>query len=128
MVKINITNMQKDLEFIKEQDGITGISTEGCGGSTNAISNITQRTALYNLDERNKLEKKIQKAQMDIDRIDRALEGLNDTQRNIVEGFYIGNLMWWQVAYGVKYSESHCKKVGARAIRELVKGIYGTKS
>lgn len=129
MRKISIVNMQKDIEHLAEMDGITGISCEGAGGgNTSAISNITERTALWNIEERDSLKKRIKRAQLELDSIDRALEGLTEVKREIIKNKYLEGLPWWEVAYSVGYGERHCKRLRTEAINELADGIYGCNS
>lgn len=124
MRKISIINMQKELDMLEEMDGITGIASGGGGGSS-GVSNITERTALWNIEKRGILERRIKKAQLEVDKLERTIEGLNDVSRQIIKGFYFDDLKWWQVAYSVGYCERHCKDLRVKAIKEMVKGIYG---
>lgn len=125
MIKISITNMEEEIEFYKEQDGITGISSGEGGGGGNKITSKTEDTALRNIEEVKELKSEIRKTTLDIDRLERSLEGLNTIDRQIVEGYYIDDLEWWQVAYSVGYGERQCRRLRTKAINKLVRGVYG---
>lgn len=125
MMKINIVNMEKEIEYLKDQDGITGISCEGGGGGSGEFNSVTERTAFFNIQSVEELECKIEKAKLDVDKLDRALDGLTETERAIVVNKYIDGLRWWEVAYSVGYSESHSKAIRKQAISKLVIGVLG---
>lgn len=126
MLKINIEITDKQLEELKYEDGITGISYDGVKtGKTYKFHSKTEDTAMRNIGVEELLKKRKEKLQNKIDMIDRLLEGLNDIERAIIEMYYIKGKQWWQIAYEVKYSERHCRRIRSEAICKLAVGLYG---
>lgn len=126
MLKINIEITDKQLEELKHEDGMTGISYDGekiC--KTYKFHSKTEDTAIRNIEVEELLKKRKEKLQNKIDIIDRLLEGLNDVEMTIIEMHYIKGKQWWQIAYEVKYSERHCRRIRAEAICKLAVGLYG---
>lgn len=128
MLKINIRNMEDEIKYLKEQDGVSGTSMDGVNiRPTNMFKSVTEKTALKNVKKIKQLNDRILKSKLEIDIMDRALEGLTCIERKIIISKYIEGLQWWQVSGIVRYSERHCKRIRTKAINELVVGIYGPK-
>lgn len=125
MMQINIINMEKEIEYLSEQDGITGIECGDGSGGSGGFKSVTERTALRNIDEIEKLRGKIRLGNLEIETINRLLDGLTETERQIIKVKYIDGLPWWQVAYSVGYSEKHAQKIRRRSINKMVVGVYG---
>lgn len=126
MLKINIEITDKQLEELKHEDGMAGVSYDGekiC--KTYKFHSKTEDTAIRNIGVEELLKKRKEKLQNKIDIIDRLLKGLNDIERTIIEMHYIKGKQWWQIAYEVKYSERHCRRIKSDAIYKLVVGLYG---
>jgi hypothetical protein len=59
-----------------------------------------------------------------IAKIDNAIDSLSEDERTIIQGYYIEQLNWYEVAYKVQYSERHCKRLRTRAIWYISKSLY----
>ena len=126
MLKANIEIADKQLEELKYEDGMTGISYDGeKTGKTYKFHSQTEDAAMMNIGIEELLKKRKERIQNKIDIIDRLLQGLNDTERTIIEMHYIKGKQWWQIAYEVKYSERHCRRIRTDAICKLAVGLYG---
>ena len=126
MMKINIKNIEEEIIFVKGDIGLQGISYDGVSTSpTNEIKSSVENTVLSIQEEVHFLERNIERLVVNIEKIDRALEGLEDIERTVVIEKYINAKQWWQVASKVCYSESYSRAIRSRAINKLVKGIYG---
>lgn len=126
MLKINIEITDKQLEELKYEDGITGISYDGekiC--KTYKFHSKTEDTAIRNIEVEELLKKRKEKLQSKLDILDKLTEGLNEVEREIIRMYYIEGKQWWQIAYEVKYSERHCRRIRAEAICKLAVGLYG---
>ena len=73
------------------------------------------------------LERNIEYNKRQIEKMDKAMEGLSDDERTVIIGKYIEGKQWWQVAGMVRYSETHSKRIRRNAINKLIIGIYGKK-
>lgn len=126
MLEISITNMEQEIEYLNQEDGLSGISYDSISTSpTNLCKSSTEGIALSNMEKVHWLEHNILRATRDIEKLDMALEGLEEVEKQIVKDYYINNKQWWQVASVAMYSESWCKKLRTKAIRKLVIGVYG---
>lgn len=126
MLKINIEITDRQLKELEYEDGITGISYDGVKtGKTYKIHSQTEDTAMRNIEAEELLKKRKEKLKNKMDIIDRLLEGLNDIERTIIEMHYVKRKQWWQIAYEVKYSERHCRRIRSEAICKLAVGLYG---
>ena len=126
MLKINIEITDKQLEELKHEDGMTGISYDGekiC--KTYKFHSQTEDTAIRNIEAEELLKKRKEKLQSKLDMLDKLTEGLNDIERDIIRMYYIEGKQWWQIAYEVKYSERHCRRIRSEAIGKLAVGLYG---
>lgn len=128
MFKISIENMNKEIEFIRREDGSRGIGYDGISSSpTNQFSSATEDTALSNIEKIDYLEHSIRRIGNKIERIDRTLEGLTEEEKKIISGRYIEGHQWYIVAYEVGYSERHCKRLRNEAIEKIIIGLHGGK-
>lgn len=126
MFKIAIENMKKEIEFIKLEDGTKGISYNGISTSpTNEFKSITEDTALSKIEKIDYLNHSIRRIENKIDRIDRAIGGLTEVERNIIKDKYMRGKQWYTVAYNVSYSERHCRNFRRNAIGKIAIGIFG---
>ena len=126
MMKIHIENTHQEIEFIKGDIGLKGISYDGISTSpTNEIKSSVEQSVLSIQEKVHFLERDIERLVVDIEKIDRALEALEEAERTVVIEKYINAKQWWQVASKVCYSESYARAIRRNAINKLVKGIYG---
>lgn len=124
MFKINIRNIESEIEFIKNDIGVNGVDYTGISVSpTNVIKSATETKALRMIEEVERLEKEVSVNQKVIDKIDRTINCLERTERIIVEEKYINSLQWWQVACKVGYGERQCRRIRNNAINKLVVGV-----
>lgn len=86
----------------------------------------TVENTVINLDERrSELNERKRKLRARIERIDRAIEALNGTEKHIIENWYFKGKQWWQIAHEVKYSERHCRRLKTNAVNKISVGLFG---
>lgn len=128
MKKIKIENLEKEIEYVKEDNELKGISYDGVSTSpTNEVKSIVESTVLGNLEKIEYLEHLIKRHRIDIDKLDKAMEELEEVEQTILRERYTNSKLWWQVAGMVRYGERHCKRLRTIAVNKLVDGIYGEK-
>ena len=126
MLKINIEILNHQLDELKKEEGMKGIDYDDVKISeTNKFHSQTEETAINNIGLEELINKKKEKLQSKLDMLDRLTEGLNDIERDIIRMYYIEGKQWWQIAYEVKYSERHCRRIRSEAIGKLAVGLYG---
>lgn len=126
MIKVNIENNELEIEYLKNEDGMKGISYDGISTSpTNEFKSATEDIALSNAEKIHYLQHIINKDKRLIDSIDRSLGGLTEKERKIIEQKYLDGKQWGYVASMLDLSESTAKRYRRNAINKLVVGIYG---
>ena len=126
MVKINIQNTQEEIEYLKSNDGMKGLSYDGISTSpTNEKKSSTEIVALSNTEVIHYLEKNIEKSTLKLESIDRALEGLEEVERKVIVEKYINAKQWWQVSNVVYLGERQCRNIRKAAIDKMIVGIFG---
>ena len=126
MLKINIEILNHQLEELKKEEGMKGINYDDVKISkTNKFHSQTEETAINNIELEKLINKKKEKLQSKLDMLDKLTEGLNKVEREIIRMYYIEGKQWWQIAYEVKYSERHCRRIRSEAICKLAVGLYG---
>lgn len=126
MLKINIEILNHQLEELKEEEGMKGVAYDDVKISeTNKFHSQTEETAINNIGLEELINKKKEKLQSKLDMLDKLTEGLNEVEREIIRMYYIEGKQWWQIAYEVKYSERHCRRIRSEAIGKLAVGLYG---
>lgn len=129
MLKINIEIADKQLKELKEDISISGISYDGIKTSaTNKTGDMTADAAVNNVSEEELILKRKEKLQNKLDTIGILIDGLNETEKKVIQKRYIEGLRWWEVAYHANYSEIHCKRIRKEAINKLITGVYGDES
>lgn len=124
-LKASIENMKQEIEEIDYKE-IPGINYDKERTSkTYAFHSITEDEGIKVADKKILLEKRIKATEGKIERIDRAIEALNDTERQIITERYINGRQWWEVAYSVKFNERWCKEIRRRAVKKIAIGLFG---
>lgn len=119
-IKTEIKLNQIKLENLKKEDGITGISYKEATSKTNKIHSITENTAISNMDIEERLKKKIKLDENKIRIADNLLKGIDETERRILELYYIEDWPWWKVAEDVCFSVGWCKAKRRDTINKIL--------
>lgn len=129
MLKINIQNLEQEIAFIKDDITLKGVDYDSISVSpTNEIKSVVENEVLSRTEKIEYLEHIIKRHRKDIEKLERALEGLEDIEHTIVVEKYINAKQWWQVASIVRFNERWCRELRKRAIDKLVVGIYGDRA
>jgi DNA-directed RNA polymerase specialized sigma subunit len=127
-LKASIENMKQEIDEMDYRE-ISAIDYEKEPVSeTYAFHSATEEAAIYAADKKSLLEQRIKTTEGKLERIDRAIEALNDTERQIITERYINGKQWWQVAYSVKFNERWCKEIRRRAVEKIAIGLFGEKA
>lgn len=129
MLKINIEIADKQLEELREEDGLTGINYEGVQISeTYKFHSQTEDAAEKNITAEELILKRKEKLENKLEVLDKLIEGLNSIEKTIIKMYYIQGKQWWQIAYEVRYSERHCRRMRSEAIGKLAVGLHGERA
>jgi len=125
-LKTFIKNAQQQIENIqKDVDGVSGVSYNKVSSKTNNTTSIVENEVLKREKKISILQKRIQKTQGLLDRLDRSIEVLNDIEKRIIKLRYMKNLQWYEVSWNVKYSERWCKELKSKAIEKIAVAMFG---
>jgi len=125
-LKISIENLSKEIEEL-DYNSVATISYEYIGSIGYRESNVENKVIKIEK-KRDKLKDKILDLENKLERIDRAIEGLNEIERYIIEERYFKGKQWWVIAYKLKYSERWCKELRRRAIEKISIGLWGEEA
>lgn len=125
-LKLSIQNIKQDLADYESEDGVSGMQFDKIQiSSTNAFSSIVENATISNTEKIDFLEHCMNKAETVINKIDSAMEILEEEEYKIISHYYIDNQQWFKVAYLMHKSERGCRYVRSNAIRKMAIAIYG---
>jgi ArpU family phage transcriptional regulator len=113
--KLETARIYKHLGFMRRQVRTTSSSEPRFYGATNVISNTTEKTAVWNADN----EERMRQAYEDVER---AIGGLPDKQQEIIRLRYLSSLdgeLDYNVCQEVHLSERTYRRVKVKAIINL---------
>lgn len=126
MFQISIENLKQEIEHLKKEDGIKSVDYQQATTSqTYQYKSVVEDIVLAVSDRIHCLERSIERMQNKIDAINRALDGLTKTERQIIQKRYFEGKPWYVIAYEVAYNERWCKELRRRAISKIAIGIHG---
>lgn len=126
--RISVLSMKEELAFIRDnhKDGVGAMSYDGIRTSkTYRISNVLGDMAIDNAMSENELTRRIRSTQKKISRIDRAIKELTNLEKKIIEERYFRSQPWYMIAYDIKVSERHCKRLKNFALNKIAVSLYG---
>ncbi|ABR48559.1 putative sigma factor [Alkaliphilus metalliredigens QYMF] len=126
-LKACIENMQCELEEMGEGNhiGIRGLSVKEKTSTTFEFNSMTENEAINSIERKDLLISRIHSIKRKITRIDRAIESIDQNEREIIEKRYLMGKQWWEIAYEVKFSERHCKRIRNEAIEKIAVALFG---
>lgn len=128
IIKISIANIEKEIEYIKEDIAIRGISYDGVSTSpTNEIKSIVESTILAKEEKINYLQHLIKRHQININKIDDVLNNLTETERTIIIDRYMHHKYWYQITPKVFLEERQCRRKLKSAMDKMIIGVIDTK-
>jgi DNA-directed RNA polymerase specialized sigma subunit len=118
---------KSELEALTTNDGIRSINWDKVGHSS-TISDLTGRTAIDNLEQKEELLDEIKKLDRKINKIAEAISALPKPQNTIIVSYYIDGEDWATVAGSVDYSIVHAQRFRLRALESIARALYGLKA
>ena len=135
LFKVTVKNMNKDIEAqqqILDMGSAAPVAKYGDipkGGSPEL--NAVEMAA----DDRIKRQQDIYKAVMNrddiqrhIDRIDSAIDSLEDEDREVLQEHYLQGDSWEHIGHNRHYSEQWARKKGGKALRQVAFILFGLKA
>ena len=126
LFKVTIKNMNKNIEA-QQQILEYGDSPKGGGAELNAVEMAA--------DDRIKRQQDIYEAMMNrddiqrhIDRLDSAIDSLEDEDREVLQEHYLEGDSWEHIGHNRHYSEQWARKKGGKALRQVAFILFGLKA
>jgi len=88
-------------------------------------ASITEIEALIVISKKNELISILNRNRRIIRIIDRALESLDEKEREVIVGYYIKNMSWDEISIAISHATRHCYRIRNEAIRKISQAIYG---
>ena len=130
-LQITVKNLDEEIEAQKNmlQDEAVAISRYGDepGGGSSEL-NATESAASRRIMIENRIvDMECDKAEIErvLRKIDRALEGLSDGDRDLVHGHFIDGYSWQQLGNKTYCSEKWARDKGNKALKEVAFMVFG---
>lgn len=124
-LKASIENMKQEITEMDYRELSAINYNKEPTSKTYAFHSSTEEAAIYTADKKSLLEHRIKITEGKLERIDRAIEALNELEQRIIKLRYIEGKQWWQIAYEIRYSEKWGKELRRRAIGKIAVGLFG---
>lgn len=119
-IKLAIENLKMELE-VMDETVISSIKYEETTGKTNKFnSNVENKLSRKEL-----LEQRIKHMETKINQIDKSLEILPDTEREVIKNFYIEGKCYFQFCNELRLSERTSQRIKNRALNKVIISLYG---
>ena len=133
--KVAIENLESERQakLFQLSGYSTPIARYGEGSYGGGSDNLTQPEAmtakrLKLAEEAESIMKDIAEIQRIIDKVDKALEGLDHDHRQAVVLSYFERLDWWKIADEMHYSAKWCRNLRDQALQDMALMIFGIKA
>lgn len=125
-LKLKIQSLNEDLDEIKKNNGMAGISYDGIQTSeTHKVAKMVEELALTNVEFEEILETKVRRMNNCVKNIDRAIDQLPETEATIIREKYLNSQPWYKVAYQAHVSERHCRRIRGDAVAKIAVCLHG---
>ncbi|WML35362.1 siderophore-interacting protein [Clostridium sp. OS1-26] len=127
-IKAEISNIELDIEELKEQiDGVSGITYEERTGSTNKFNSTVENEILKKEKEINRLLKEKRSKERLINKIDNAINALEEDEKEIIKLRCFEKKSWAIVGMIIKIDGDYCGRIKRKAINKLSELIWTRK-
>lgn len=119
-----------ELEYTKTNDGIVSATYDDVGGAGGDNTSKVEKIGERNILQASELGKTIKQIKLNIDRIDKVLEVLADTEREVIENRFINRDRkdWCIIADDLGYSIRQVQRIEKQALTKITSLLFGTKS
>ncbi|HHX62336.1 MAG TPA: DUF722 domain-containing protein [Epulopiscium sp.] len=121
---------QLELEHVRTNDGISSATYDDVGGMGGDNTSKVEKVGERNMMQAEELEEAISEIRLNIDRIDKVLEVLMDTEREVIEKRFISRNKkdWCIIAEDLGYSVRQAQRIEKQALTKITSLLFGTKS
>lgn len=130
--KITIENLNDEIaaqERLLETDVTAGISKYGDepGGGTPELNSVESAAYRHEMIIKriSEMELNVTSIKRILRKVDRAIEGLSEENRQLITDYYIEGMSWRQIGTANYLTEKWARDKGNKAIKEIAKMIFG---
>lgn len=125
MTNAVITNLELEIEYLKNlQQGYKNTDYSSEVGRTNKVSNPVERAVIQNSNKIRELELIMNEKKLIMEKLDNALNGLEEQEREIIENVYRKRASIKTAAKEMNLSQSAISKLKAIAINKISKAVF----
>lgn len=126
-LKISIINMNQEIKEIEEEEATLGsidyAKDKIC--QSYKISSQTENEAISNVDKIALLKTKIRVTESKVERVDRALSILNETERYIIQQSSIERKPYYTFLHKLHMGERTAQRIKGKALKEIEIALNG---
>jgi hypothetical protein len=126
-LKISIVNMEQKLtDLYNDKSSLGAVNYDKPSISpTFAFNSATENECIDIIESREDLESKIKNNKSIVERLERSLSCLNETELIIIKCQFIDRMPYYTITYKIYRSESRTKVIAKGALNKLVTAYYG---
>lgn len=118
--KAEIKFMYLDLEILEnDYRGVGAIAYEERTGSSNAFSSSVENEVVKRANDIQRLKSKIRLKEIEIEKIDAALETLNETDLFLIKEYYINKKQLKHLSIEIGFNENYASVYKSNIVNEL---------
>ncbi|MCT8978668.1 hypothetical protein N4T77_18930 [Clostridium sp. CX1] len=119
-IKLAIENLKMELS-IMDETAVSAIQYKEASGKTNKFNSNVENQLM----KKELLESRIRHMEAKINQIDKSLEILPDTEREVIKNFYIEGKCYFQFCNELRLSERTSQRIKNRALNKIIISLYG---
>ncbi|KGN00326.1 siderophore-interacting protein [Clostridium botulinum] len=124
-IKTEIKNTEIDIQELKaDYEGVSGVSYEERSAPTNKFNSSVENELLRKEKLIKKLTREKNSKQRLIDKIDNALDPLDETEKKIIEYRCIKGYSWAKVGVLLNIDGDYCGKIMRKALSKITSQIW----
>lgn len=125
-LKASIHNMEQEIKEIEQERAcISSIDYSKDKVTTSSVGSSTESEATRNVDRVMLLKVRVQINKSKVERIERAMGALNDTERFVIKSHSIDGLPYYSFCYRVHVSERTAKRIKFAALEKIEIALFG---
>lgn len=121
--------LKKDLEILEnDYRGVGSIGYEEKSGSTNVFNSCVENEVIKRAEKIQRLKNKIRLKEIEIEKIDAVLEVLNDSDKYLIEQYYMNSKQLKFISSEIGLAESYASAYKSNLINKIVNIIFNEES
>ncbi len=119
-IKAEIKNLELEIEASKENyEGLIAVSYKEKTAATNKFNSVVENEVLTRENKVLNLEKRKRIKEIQIEKVDNAIDTLSDNERRIIELRYFYRLQFKQISERLNLNETYCMQLKSKTLYKL---------